>query len=197
MEPDLQRIDLKVFADAPPDLNLDPFLAIFGRWRHDAENPAQWVDLADYAHMLDGPGVIIVGKQGNFGVNLYEPGPGLLYVGKKDYQGPNDHRILEVFRRHLALATALLAEPDYPPELKVQSGSWELAINDRLNFPNHAGTDQLLRPAIESALNKLFGAGGYRLARVEDAQRRYGYSIRAEAAPELSELLEKAGVGRA
>lgn len=192
MEPDLQRIDVKILADAPSELNLDPFLAIFGRWRHDADHPADWVDLADFAHMLRGPGVMIVGKQGNFSVNLHDPGLGLLYVGKKDYEGPNDGRILEAFRRHLTLATALVAEPEYPTAWKIQTGSWELSINDRLNFPNTAETDEILRPSIESAMDVLFGAGRYALTRDTDPQRRYGCSVRAEGAGDLDELLQKA-----
>ena len=48
---DLQRINVKLLATAPPDFSVDSFLAIFGRWRNDAEKPVGWFDLADYAHM--------------------------------------------------------------------------------------------------------------------------------------------------
>ncbi len=64
-------------ADAPPDFQLDPFLAIFGRWRQDKTHPAEWVDLADYAHMAEGPGILLAGHQGNFVVDRARPGLGL------------------------------------------------------------------------------------------------------------------------
>lgn len=194
MELDLQRIHVKMVADAPANLNLDPFLAIFGRWRHDSDHPAQWVDLADYAHMAKGPGIVLIGKQGDFSVNRDDPGLGLLYAGKKDFEGPLGKRIAEAFRRCLGLAESLLAEPEYPAALKVQTGVWEIFINDRLQFPNTSETDRLLREPIQSALDSLFGRDGYSLTRDMDPQRRYACSIRAQEAGELADLLERVNV---
>lgn len=191
MSADLQRIHVKLLADAPPDLALDPFLAIFGRWRQDKAHPAEWVDLADYAHMAKGPGILLVGKQGNFSINRDEPGLGLLYAGKTGFEGSEEARVLEAFRRCLELTLAIVAEPEYPADLKLEPGSWELFINDRLDFPNNEATDAALRPAIESALNALFGAGGYMLTRDDDPQRRYAFSIRAAAPGDLPALLDK------
>ena len=191
MEPDLQRINAKLMADAPADLNIDSILAIFGRWRHDKDHPSDWVDLADYAHMARGQGILLVGKQGNFSVDLTDPGPGLLYGGKKDFQGPAANRVLEAIRRCLALAVPLVGEPEYPTGLKLQPGSWELTINDRLDFPNTDETDGQRGPDIRSALDTLFGAGNYTAEREPDLGRRYAYSVRANWPGGVKELLEK------
>ena len=191
MEPDLQRINAKLMADAPADLNIDSILAIFGRWRHDKDHPSDWVDLADYAHMARGQGILLVGKQGNFSVDLTDPGPGLLYAGKKDFQGPAANRVLEAIRRCLALAVPLVGEPEYPTGLKLQPGWWELTINDRLDFPNTDETDGQLGPDIRSALDTVFGAGNYRAEREPNPGRRYAYSVRAKWPGGVKELLEK------
>ena len=176
---DLQRIDLKALVDAPRDVNLNALLAIFSRWRNDKEHPARWVDLADYAHMSRGAGIMIVGKQGIFGITRFEPALGLFYSGRADYEGPIEQRLIESFRRHLALTEALLQEPDYPAGLKTLTGSWELTINDRLEFPNNDETDELLGPGIRAALDKLFGAGSYEITRENDPQKRYGFALRS------------------
>jgi hypothetical protein len=188
---DLQRIDTYALIDAPRNAKLDPLLAIFGRWRNDHEHPAKWVDLADYAHMSRGAGVVMVGKQGIFGVTRFDPGLGLFYSGRAEYEGTIEQRVIESFRRHLSLATALLNEPEYPEELKKLTGVWDLTINDRLNFPNNGETDQQLRPAIEAALDKLFGSGAYELTRNSDPQRRYGFTLRANTS-NLDQLLKTA-----
>ena len=179
---DLQRIDLKALVDAPRDVNLDPLLAIFSRWRNDKDHPARWVDLADYAHMSRGAGIVIVGKQGIFGMTRFEPALGLLYSGRADYEGSFEKRVLESFRRHLALTTALLREPDYPAELKTLTGGWEVTVNDRLGFPNNDDTDKLLRPQIVAALDKVFGAAAYEITRLSDPQQRYGFGLRSDKA---------------
>lgn len=188
---DLQRIDTYALIDAPRDAKLDSLLAIFGRWRTDAEHPAKWVDLADYAHMSRGAGIVIVGKQGIFGVTRFDPGLGLFYSGRSEYEGSCEQRVIESFRRHLSLATALLREPDYPDELKKLSGVWDITINDRLNFPNTGETDQQLRPVIQAALDKLLGSGSYELTRNSDPQRRYGFALQTKTS-NLDQLLETA-----
>jgi hypothetical protein len=188
---DLQRIDIYALIDAPRNAKLDSLLAIFGRWRSDAAHPAKWIDLADYAHMSRGAGVVMVGKQGIFGVTRFDPGLGLLYSGRAQYEGSLEQRVVESFRRHLSLTAALLREPDYPAELKNLTGAWDLTVNDRLNFPNNEQTDRLLRPPIQAALDKLFGVGAYEMAPHDDAQRRYGFALHTGAA-DLSRVLETA-----
>ena len=188
---DLQRIDLKALVDAPRDANLDALLGIFGRWRNDKDDPARWIDLADYAHMSRGAGILLVGKQGMFGMTRFDPALGLLYSGRAGYEGSCERRVLESFRRHLALTTALLGEPDYPAELKTLSGTWELSVNDRLDFPNNEETDRALRPCIEAALDKLFGRGSYQMIPENDRQRRYGFALHANSA-DLNQLLDAA-----
>ena len=99
--------------------------------------------------------------------------------------------MLEAIRRCLALAVPLIGEPEYPASLKLQPGSWELTINDRLDFPNTDETDGQLGPGIKSALDTLFGSGNYTAEREPDPGRRYAYSVRAKWPGGVKELLEK------
>jgi hypothetical protein len=180
----LQKINVKLFTDAPATLELAPFLDIFARWRGDASHPSQWIDLADYAHVTKGPGIMLIGKQGNLALDLRDPGPGILYANKAGLEGSVQERILEVFRRCLALTLALSEEPEYPQALAPRPGFWELAINDRLKAPNTDATDLALRPAIESTLARLFGSD-HTLLREADLSRLYGFVIHAKQITDL------------
>src|SRR5262249_37485037 len=73
---DLQKIAVKILSNAPATVSLDPFIAIFGRWRTETDHPAQWLDLADYAHMPRGPGIVLVGRNANFSFDLGSAAPG-------------------------------------------------------------------------------------------------------------------------
>ena len=188
---DIQKINIKLFTDGPGVINLDPFLAIFARWRQDESHPAAWVDLADYAHVAKGPGVALVGQQGNLSIDLAEPGPGILWNNKKELDGSIEDRILETFRRGMTLARRLMAEPDYPEAFKPRVGFWELSFNNRLQLPNDPNTDRLLRPAVDAALGSLLGAGSYMIIRQSDSYRRYGFMIHCNAVDCLDTLLEK------
>lgn len=175
---EFQKVSLKILSDAPVTLNLDPFLKIFGRWR-----ASDWVDLADYAHMTRGPGIVLIGHRANFSFDMGTSAPGVLYTSKKDLGGSAEERLRTVFRDCFALTRRLLAEPEFPKDVQLRTGALELAFNDRLETPHAEATDRALRPAVEAVLNQLFGGGGYRLTRQNDAGRRYGFTIEAQSAP--------------
>ena len=188
---DIQKITVKLFTDAPAAVNLDPFLSIFGRWRHEESHRAGWVDLADYAHVAKGPGIVLVGRQGSLSLDLAEPGPGILWNNKKELDGSIEDRVLETFRRGMALARRLMAEREYPESFKPRAGFWELSFNDRVELPNDSATDRLLRPAVDAALDSLLGGGSYMIIRQSDAYSRYGFMIHCNGVDCLDGLLGK------
>ncbi len=174
MQPDLQRIDVKLLLDCPPDPDLDQFLVIFDRWRKADDHPADWVDLADYAHMPGGPGILIAGKRDTFSVNLNPPGPGLLTSVRRGLEGSLEDRFREALRRAREFNSAVMAEPEFPAEFSVREGAWEIYVNDRLGFPNTDPTDRLVRPALAAAL----GIAPELLTRDLNSRSRLGYSAK-------------------
>ena len=174
MQPDLQRIDVKLLLDCPPDPDLDQFLVIFDRWRKADDHPADWVDLADYAHMPGGPGILIAGKRDTFSVNLNPPGPGLLTSVRRGLEGSLEDRFREALRRAREFNSAVMAEPEFPAGFSVREGAWEVYVNDRLGFPNTDPTDRLVRPAVAAAL----GVAPESLTRDLDMRNRLGYSAK-------------------
>lgn len=174
MQLNLQRIDVKLLLDGPPDPDLDQFLVIFDRWRKADDHPADWVDLADYAHMPGGPGILIAGKRDTFSVNLNPPGPGLLTSVRGGLEGALEDRFREALRRAREFNAAVMAEPEFPAEFSVREGAWEIYVNDRLGFPNTDPTDRLVRPAVAAAL----GVALESLTRDPDSRNRLGYSAR-------------------
>ncbi len=174
MQSNLQRIDVKLLLDCPPDPDLDQFLVIFDRWRKADDHPADWVDLADYAHMPGGPGILIAGKRDTFSVNLNPPGPGLLTSVRRGLEGSLEDRFREALRRAREFNAAVMAEPEFPDDFSVRKGAWEIYVNDRLGFPNTDPTDRLVRPAVAAALGVAPGL----LTRDPDSRNRLGYSAR-------------------
>ena len=171
---DLQRIDVKLLLNAPSEPDLDPFLVIFDRWRKVADHPSDWVDLADYAHMPAGPGILIAGKRDTYSVNLNPPGPGLLTSVRHGLSGALAERFREAFRRASELNSAVLAEPEFPREMAPIDGAWEIFANDRLLCPNTNEMDSAVRPELAAALE----VDPATLRRHSDPVGRLGYSLR-------------------
>lgn len=187
----LQRIQIKIRTDAPSAVNLDPFLEIFGRWRHEKEDPAQWVDLADYAHMPRGPGIVLVGHRCNISFDLTPPGPGILYAAKKGLGGSQAERMASAFQSCLEFTKRLTAEKEFPVNIHLRPDAIEIRFNDRLDTPNEAAIDQELRPALRQVLDALFGSKDYKLISQSDPKQSYGFSIAAKKVESVDVLLER------
>src|SRR5688572_23843172 len=112
----LQKIDLKLLLEGPPGLDPDFLLAIFGRWR--LEQGQEIVDLADYAHVDRGPSCILISHRWHFGVTFTEGEPGLLYSARKGLSGTDEDRVLGAARALVTLARRLIAEPEFPREVR-------------------------------------------------------------------------------
>ncbi len=174
MKHDLQRIDVKLLLDTPPEPDIDVFLVIFDRWRQRKDHPCDWVDLADYAHMPSGPGILIAGKQDRFSIDLNPPGPGLLTSTRAGLGGTLEDRIREAFRRARELNRSVLSEPEFPETFSVSAEGWVIHINDRLAFPDSDASDALIRPALASAL----GADPDAIIRRSTRSGQLGYTAR-------------------
>jgi len=190
---DLQRIQIKLPTNAPRDLRLEPFLAIFGRWRHDkaGTNGAAWVDVADYAHVPRGPGIVLEGYHGNISFDMAPPAPGVLYFARRGSSGPPLERLNNALRQCLALSLRLFAEPEFPAGIAPRTDCFELRFPDRLETPNSPQTDVELRPIVQRACDILYGLNGYSLTPFEDPREPYGFSVWAKTAEPIEVLLDR------
>ena len=186
----LQRIQIKILSNAPQDLSLEPFIEIFARWRKE-KHPAEWVDLADYAHVPRGPGIVLIGQRCNFAFDTADPAPGILYTAKKGLTGTHPERLHSALQWCLELSQRFVGEPQFPPAVKLRTGALEIRFPDRLETPNTASADDALRPVVQQALDAFYGTGGYALIPQTDPRQCYGFSVQAKQAIPLEALLER------
>lgn len=189
---DLQRIAVKIHAEGAAGMSLDPLLVVFGRWRGEPEHPEQWVDLADYAHIPRGPGIVLVGKRANFSFEQGGSGPGFLYASKTDLSGDDEQRLRAVLGRCFQLAARLAGEPEFPGRVRPCPESLDLIFNDRLATPNLIETDRRLRPSVTAALDRLYGSGAWQMAAETDPGQRFGFAIRSRHPLALETLAARA-----
>ena len=188
---DLQRIHIKILSDAPQDLKLEPFITIFGRWRADKSHPAGWVDLADYAHVPRGTGIVLAGYHANIAFDMTGPAPGVLYVSRNGLSGDLAARIRSAFASCFELSSKLIAEKEFPKGVKLVTDSMELRFPDRLVTPDTPGTDAEVRAPIEAVVKQLFGEHRAMLTRESTGGSAYGFSVRASSAEPLDSLLAR------
>jgi hypothetical protein len=174
----LQKINVKLFAEAPASFDADVLLAIFGRWR--LIEGEEIVDLADYAHVDRGPGCLLISHRWHFGIDLAEGAPGFFYSTRSGLEGTLAERICQAMRGLLEKTARLVAEPDFPADVRPRLHDLEVVFNDRLLLPNTDASDAEARPGLAQALERIHGPGPVRLEREKDPLRRLGYRVKVE-----------------
>ena len=184
--PDLQKIAVKLPLLVPRSA-VDAFLPIFAAWRDAA--PADWVDLADNAHVGAGLAVQLVGRRCTVGVDL-DPPAGLSYLHKNGLTGSDTERACAALASALQLAARLFADPALPPTVLPQFDRVWLGVNDRVWFPNDDATEAALAAPFGAALDRLYGPGAWtRSPRAADPRERFGWWIHPANVPASFEAL--------
>ncbi len=189
----LQKFDLKLFLTTSHDRDAvsDRLLAVFSRWR--GEEGEEIIDLQDYAHVPDGPGIVLVSKRWVLSVDWAAGRPGVLLSTRRRLQGSHDERFAQALQLLLEKAQRLLAEPEMQGAAQPNCGELQVTINDRVLFSGADEAESQLRGALESILDRVYGRGGFSMSRCDDAGGRLAYLVRAGSSDGLSVggLLEK------
>ncbi|WP_428938495.1 hypothetical protein [Fontivita pretiosa] len=160
------KLSFKLFAQefAGP---IEQFVPVFHSWiQTHAIADHLLIDVADYAHVHNGPGIVLVAHEANYSFDLRDGRPGLTYQRKRPLPGSLADRIRAAFDATLA-AARLLSE-----HVRFRADEIEFRVCDRLHAPNTAETFELLKPQ----LLRLFPDA--RLTRNEDPLELFTVTIR-------------------
>jgi hypothetical protein len=147
------RIGAKLYAENPAVLDLPACIPLFHSWIQDRCLDGVPIDVADYGHVPDGPGVMLIGHEADRSLDLGEGRPGVLYQRKREPEGSLEDRFAAAIEAADALADDIEA---VPASEGIRFGRDEilLKVTDRLAAPNDDATLDALRPAIEAALQR-------------------------------------------
>ena len=183
--PDLQRIAIKIFAADATAPVLEPAVPVFHRWIQERRAPGILVDVADYGHLPQSPGVVLVSHEANIALDGTEGPLGLLYTRKTPLGGALPDRVRSVLRSALEACAMLEAEPEFKGTLRFRTDEILLLSNDRLAAPNSEEAFASMRPALES----VFGGKAAFTRDASDPRRRL--TIRIAPASDRAGLLAR------
>ena len=189
---DAAKLQLKIYATPESARTLDRELVVpvFHRWIKQHVLPELAIDVASYAHVPNGPGVVLIGHGSDYFLDEGEGRLGLLHNRKRSGFAP-EARLDDLARRTLHAAALLEGDLALTGKLTFATGELSFRINDRLAAPNSDATFAAVKPELEALGNKLFG-GACALARVGGPKDLFAVRITGESAP-LATLLQRAG----
>ncbi|MCB9599568.1 MAG: hypothetical protein H6720_04305 [Sandaracinus sp.] len=149
------RVQVKLYEDGTK-LDTEALIPVWHRWI--AERRLQdetLVDVADYGHVKDGPGIALIGHGTDLFYDEGEGRPGLLLFRKRAFEGDLRARLRDAFERVLQAQTWLEAEDS----LSVRFGRREVLVRilDRLHAPNDDAAFEALAPIVREVAEEVLG----------------------------------------
>ena len=187
---ELQHINVKLALRDPEQIDLGTLIPVFHSWIQDQVWDELLLDVADYRHVPDGPGIVLIGHEANYSVDNLDGRLGLLYSRKAAVPGTNQERLEQAVRSAVRAAQRLEEDAPEGQQLALNGREIEMWINDRLLAPNREDTRSALSSELRIFFDKLLDGNSYALSLDPDPRRLLTARIACNREFSVAELLE-------
>ncbi len=149
-----ERIQIKLFITE--EINLADLVSVFHGWIQQNELDGLVLDVADYRHVPNGPGLLLMGHEGDYALDLADGRPGVTYKHKRDWPAGAD---TVAARLGVALARVRRAAELLKRDtgINVDPARLEIRIADRLAVPNTAESFEAIQQIVLNDPQDVFG----------------------------------------
>jgi hypothetical protein len=187
---EFQHVNVKLLVKESAALDLELLVPIFHGWIQGRVFEERLLDIADYRHVHDGPGIILIGFEGDYSVDNSDGRLGVRYNRKTELNGSNQVCLKQAARAALSACQRLDGEPSLSGKLRFNGQDVEIFINDRLLAPNNDATRRAAEPEFKAFFTQLFDGAEYSLSYSDDARRLFGISAKASRPFSVADLLK-------
>lgn len=187
----VQRFGYKFYLAPSSSLEIRDLITVFHGWIQQQQVEEHLlVDVHDYSHVFQGPGVLLVAHEGNFCLDSDQGRPGLLYYRKEPLNGEPLERLEAVFRSTVQACRMLEQEVTLEGSVRFRTDELLFLTNDRLNAPNSRETYSDVRPALSGFADQVLGSGCGFEPRF-DPRERFAVRFRLPEAVPLEDLIRR------
>ncbi|MEI9938195.1 MAG: hypothetical protein WDO69_13325 [Pseudomonadota bacterium] len=184
-----ERLQLKLYLEPSEHFELEALIPVFHRFIRDQVIKELLIDVVDYSHVPDGPGVVLIGHGADFYVGALDGAYGLVYSRKRGGPGP-EARLEDALRR--LINAARLLEQENGLKYRFKSAELSLRLTDRLHAPNDDATFADTRAEVLALFGRVYDSE-ITIERLPATKEPLGLRIKAKSSPSLEALLEKLG----
>jgi len=149
----VQQLEVKLFVAGEPDFDQEALIPIFHRWiQENRLGDFLLIDVADYRHVPDGPGVMIVGHGVQWKMDGDGGELGLAFARKRDEIGDLADKLGEGFANLMKAVEALEGEPSIAGKLKLDRSHGLITVMSRLVASNDQKTYDQVAPIVQAVV---------------------------------------------
>ena len=174
---DLQKFGVKLFINANESYNSKEFIPVFHNWIQDKIiDDHLLIDVADYSHIPDGPGVMLISHEGNFSLDQENQQPGIMYMRKTEIAGSFKERFNTVLSTVIKAAN-LVSDININKQVDFKPNLFRFIANDRLYAENTADNQGLYKEKIQNALGGKYPDRQFEFGDISDGNERLAFTV--------------------
>lgn len=184
---------VKVFAAAATEVDDETFIPLFHRFIQEKRLDEIAIDVANYAHVRNGPGIVLICHEAHYAMDRGEGRLGLLYDRKRG--GPTGDAPVHLryaLQKALAACTHIEQDPTLGGKVRFDGGEIVIGVNDRLRAPNVPSTFEALRPHLSDVAQALYAGAPVEIEHVAPSTKAiFRARLRSADAPGVGVLLSR------
>ena len=174
---DLQKFGIKLYLNTKGSFKSKDFIPVFHNWiQEKVVSDHLLIDVADYSHILDGPGVMLIAHEGHFSLDQESQQPGIMYMRKTEIAGSFTERFNKVLSTVIKAANRL-SDKDVSKKVDFKLNSFRFIANDRLYAENTADNQHLYKQKIQKALDGKYPESQFEFGDVSDKNERLAFTV--------------------
>jgi rhodanese-related sulfurtransferase len=187
-----KRIAVKFFTSPDPEapVDLEAFVPLFHRFIQQSSVEGLLIDVADYAHVPNGPGVVLIGHDVDYGIDSTGGRSGLLTLRKRADGIPLGDLLRDTLAKALLAVRAI--EADGSAKIAFARDAFEVRVVDRRAAPNDAAAYAKLKAEVAAVVAAIYPEARVELNHAGDDRREpLGVHVTASEAPDLDTLISR------
>jgi hypothetical protein len=194
---DTVKYELKFFLDDASGVELEEFIPVFHDWIQTQQLDELLIDVADYRHVPQGPGVVLIAHDAHYVMDLTDARLGLLYSRRRETHPSRcaildvEDRLRSVWRCALTACQRLEAHPVLHGRLQFRGHELLLRCNDRLRAPNTTAAYDELCQHLEPFLAPLYPGQQVEVQHIRENTSRLTVAIKVSEFLDIDILLTR------
>lgn len=185
----IDRFAVKFPVQANEEFDQASLIPILHEWIRLKTLPGTLLDVADYRHVPDGPGIMLITYETNYALDEGDGQLGLYAQRKVGGEESPAERITDLVRSTAKFGDLLEQDSRLQGQLQFKGNEFLFIANDRLCAPNTQEGFETLKPTLEVVTQHLYPGQTVQLSKLEnDARERLTIKVKVEPSVSLGSL---------
>ena len=174
---DLKKFGIKLYLNNNTSYHSRDFIPVFHNWIQNKAVPDHLlIDIADYSHIPDGPGILLVAHEGHFSLDQADRKPGILYMRKTEISGSFKDRFNKVLSTTI-LAARMLSQDKNIKAVDFFPNSFRFISNDRRIADNVDANQKLYTETVNKLSKENFPGSQLEFNNYAQGEARLAFDV--------------------